>query len=60
VWAWQKARLGAQDGDVVVLDGTVALTDASHTQVQTAHIIAQEGGGHFMLFAKGNQGHLLE
>jgi hypothetical protein len=109
VWAWQKARLGAQDGDVVVLDGkalrgsrgaqlvgainaqsgrtlgveavasksneipagqtlldrleldgTIALMDALHTQVQTAHTIVQEGGGHFMLFAKGNQGHLLD
>ena len=109
VWAWQKARLGAQDGDVVVLDGkalrgsrgtqlvgainaqsgrtlgveavarksneipagqtlldrleldgTIALMDALHTQVQTAHTIVQEGGGHFVLFAKGNQGHLLD
>jgi hypothetical protein len=109
VWAWQKVRLGAQDGDVLVLDGkalrgsggtqlvgainarsgrtlgvepvatksneipagqtlldrleldgTIALMDALHTQVQTAHTIVQEGGGHFVLFAKGNQGHLLD
>jgi len=109
VWAWQKARLGAQDGDVVVLDGkalrgsrgtqlvgainaqsgrtlgveavasksneipagqtlldrleldgTIALMDALHTQVATAHTIVQEGGGHFVLFAKGNQSNLLD
>jgi hypothetical protein len=109
VWAWQKARLGAQDGDVVVLDGkalrgsggtqlvgainarsgrtlgvepvasksneipagqtlldrlelegTLALMDALPTQGQTAHTIVQEGGGQFVLFAKGNQGHLLD
>ena len=109
VWAWQKVRLGAQDGDVVVLDGkalrgsrgtqlvgainaqsgrtlgveavasksneipagqtlldrleldgTIALMDALHTQVQTAHTILQERGGHFVLFAKGNQSHLLD
>jgi hypothetical protein len=109
VWAWQKRRLGAQDGDVVVLDGkalrgsggtqlvgainaqsgrtlgvetvatksneipagqtlldrleldqTIALMDALHTQVKTAHTIVQEGGGHFVLFAKGNQTNLLD
>ena len=109
VWAWQKARLGAHDGDVVVLDGkalrgsrgtqlvgainaqsgrtlgvetvarksneipagqtlldrlelegTIALMDALHTQVQTARTIVQEGGGHFVLFVKGNQSGLLD
>jgi predicted transposase YbfD/YdcC len=94
LWAWQKARLGAADGDVVVLDGkalrgsgrtqlvgainarsgrtvgvetvadksneipagqtlldrldldgTIALMDAMHTQVETARVIVQEGGG---------------
>lgn len=107
LWAWQKARLGAEDGDVVVLDGkalrgsgrtqlvgainaksgrilgvetvadksneipagqtlldrldldgTIALMDALHTQVKTAHGIVQEGGGDFVLVAKGNQGDL--
>jgi hypothetical protein len=109
VWAWQKARLGAHDGDVVVLDGkalrgsrgtqlvgainaqsgrtlgveavarksneipagqtlldrlelegTIALMDALHTQVQTARTIVQEGGGNFVLFVKGNQSGLLD
>jgi hypothetical protein len=109
VWAWQKASLGAHDGDVVVLDGkalrgsggtqlvgainaqsgrtlgveavanksneipagqtlldrleldgTIALMDALHTQVQTARSIVQEGGGNFVLFVKGNQKGLLD
>jgi len=109
VWAWQKAHLGAQDGDVVVLDGkalrgsrgtqlvgainarsrrtlgveavasksneipagqtlldrleldgTIALMDALHTQVATARGIVKEGGGNFVLFAKGNQSSLLD
>jgi hypothetical protein len=109
VWAWQKTHLGAQDGDVVVLDGkalrgsqgtqlvgainaqsrrtlgveavtsksneipagqtlldrleldgTIALMDALHTQVATARGIVQEGGGNFVLFAKGNQSGLLD
>ena len=109
VWAWQKARLAAHDGDVVVLDGkalrgsrgtqlvgainaqsgrtlgveavasksneipagqtlldrleldgTIALMDALHTQVQTARTIVQEGGGNFVLFVKGNQSGLLD
>ena len=109
VWFWQKTRLGAQDGDVVVLDGkalrgslgtqlvgainaqsgrtlgveavasksneipaaqtllerleldgTIALMDALHTQVRTAHNIVQEGGGSFVLFVKGNQSNLLD
>src|ERR1035441_8310149 len=46
--------------DRLELDGTIALMDALHTQVQTAHTIVQEGGGHFVLFAKGNQSHLLD
>ena len=107
LWAWQKARLGAADGDVVVLDGkalrgsgptqlvgainvksgrtlgvepvalksneipagqtlldrldldgTIALMDALHTQVQTARAIVQEGGGDYVLVVKGNQGDL--
>jgi hypothetical protein len=32
LWAWQKARLGAQDGDVVVLDGK-ALRGSQSTQL---------------------------
>jgi len=104
IWAWQKARLGSADGDVVVLDGkavrgsggtqlvgainarsgralgvqavadksneipagqtllqrldldgTIALMDALHTQVQTARSVVQEGGGDFVLVVKGNQ-----
>ena len=104
LWAWQKARLGAADAGVVVLDGkalrgsgstqlvgaidagsgrtlgveavadksneipagqtllerldldgTIALMDALHTQVQTARAIVQEGGGDFVLVVKGNQ-----
>ncbi len=41
------------------LDGTIALMDALHTQVRTAHAIVQEGGGNFVLFVKGNQSGLL-
>jgi hypothetical protein len=104
IWTWQKARLGSEDGDVVVLDGkavrgsrgtqlvgainarsgrtlgvqavadksneipagqtllqrldldgTIALMDALHTQVQTARSIVQEGGGDFVMVVKGNQ-----
>jgi hypothetical protein len=107
LWAWQKARLGAADGDVVVLDGkalrgsgptqlvgainagsgrtlgveavalksneipagqtlldrldldgTIALMDAMHTQVETARAIVKEGGGDYVLVVKGNQGDL--
>jgi len=109
LWAWQKARLGHADGEVVVLDGkavrgsqgtqlvgainarsgralgvqavadksneipagqtllqrldldgTIALMDALHTQVQTARSIVQEGGGDFVLVVKGNQETLLD
>ena len=109
VWAWQKARLGSEDGDVVVLDGkavrgsrgtqlveainarsgralgveavaeksneipagrtlldrldldgTIALMDALHTQVETARSIVQEGGGDFVLGVKGNPPTLLD
>ena len=42
------------------LDGTIALMDALHTQVQTARAIVQEGGGDFVLFVKGNQSGLLQ
>lgn len=107
LWAWQKARLGAADTDVVVLDGkalrgsgptqlvgainagsgrmlgvepvalksneipagqtlldrldldgTIALMDAMHTQVETARAIVKEGGGDYVLVVKGNQGDL--
>lgn len=109
LWAWQKKRLGSDDGDVVVLDGkavrgsrgtqlvgainarsgralgvqavadksneipagqsllrrldlegTIALMDALHTQVETAHTTVQECGGDFVLVVKGNQPTLLE
>ena len=104
IWAWQKARLGSADGDVLVmdgkalrgsgdtqlvgainarsgrtlgveavadksneipagqtlldrldLDGPIALMDALHTQVRTAHATVQEGGGNYVMVAKGNQ-----
>jgi hypothetical protein len=109
LWAWQQARHGGQDGNVVVLDGkalrgslgtqlvgainaksgralgvqtvsdksneipaaqtlldrleldgTIALMDAMHTQVQTARAIVQEGGGDYVMFVKGNQAGLLK
>ena len=41
------------------LDGVIALMDALHSQVKTAHSIVQEGGGDFALFIKGNQPGLL-
>ncbi len=37
------------------LEGTIALMDALHTQVETAHAIVQESGGDFVLVVKGNQ-----
>jgi hypothetical protein len=46
--------------DRLQLDGTIALMDALHTQVQTARAIVQEGGGDFLLFVKGNQAGLLQ
>ncbi len=46
--------------DRLELDGTIALMDALHTQVQRAHSIVQEGGGNFALFVKGNQAGLLK
>jgi hypothetical protein len=109
LWTWQKARHGAADGGVVVLDGkalrgsgktqlvgaidarsgrtlgvepvadksneipagqtllerldldgTIALMDALHTQVETARSIVQEGGGDYVFFVKGNQAGLHE
>ena len=45
--------------DRLELDGTIALMDALHTQVQTARAIVQGGGGDFVLFVKGNQSGLL-
>jgi len=42
------------------LDGTIALMDALHTQVQTARTIVQEGGGDYVFFVKGNQPNLLQ
>jgi len=44
--------------DRLDLDGTIALMDALHTQVKTARVIVQEGGGDFVLVVKGNQGDL--
>jgi hypothetical protein len=41
--------------DRLDLDGSIALMDALHTQVDTAKGIVQEGGGDFLLFVKGNQ-----
>ena len=46
--------------DRLELDGTIALMDALHTQVQTARVIVQEGGGDYVLFVKGNQPGLLQ
>lgn len=46
--------------DRLELDGTIALMDALHTQVQTARTIVQEGGGDYVLFVKGNQSGLLQ
>jgi predicted transposase YbfD/YdcC len=46
--------------DRLELEGTIALMDALHTQVQTARTIVQEGGGNFVLFVKGNQSGLLD
>jgi hypothetical protein len=46
--------------DRLDLDGTIALMDALHTQVETARTIVQEGGGDYVLFVKGNQEGLLE
>lgn len=45
--------------DRLDLEGTIALMDALHTQVQTAGSIVQEGGGDFVLVVKGNQKTLL-
>lgn len=42
------------------LDGTLALMDALHTQVETARSVVQEGGGDFVLVVKGNQPTLLD
>lgn len=42
------------------LDGTIALLDALHTQVETATAIVQEGGGDFVLVVKGNQKAILK
>ena len=46
--------------DRLELDGTIALMDAMHTQVQTARAIVQEGGGDYVMFVKGNQAGLLK
>jgi hypothetical protein len=45
--------------DRLDLDGTIALMDALHTQVQTAGTIVQQGGGDFVFVVKGNQKTLL-
>lgn len=42
------------------LDGAIALMDALHTQVETARVIVQEGGGDFVFFVKGNQSGVLD
>jgi len=44
--------------DRLDLDGTIALMDALYTQVKTARVIVQEGGGDYVLVVKGNQGDL--
>ncbi len=44
--------------DRLDLNGTIALMDALHTQVETARSIVQEGGGDYVLVVKGNQGDL--
>jgi predicted transposase YbfD/YdcC len=41
--------------DRLDLEGTIALMDALHTQVETARSVVQEGGGDFVWFVKGNQ-----
>jgi len=46
--------------DRLELDGAIALMDALHTQIKTAHTIVQERGGDFVLFIKGNQAGLLK
>ena len=45
--------------DRLELDGVIALMDALHTQIQTAHVTVQERGGDFVFFVKGNQPGLL-
>jgi hypothetical protein len=42
------------------LNGTIALMDALHTEVETARSVVQEGGGDYVLFVKGNQDGLLK
>ena len=46
--------------DRLDLDGTIALMDALHTQVATAHRIVQERGGDYVLVVKANQEGLLK
>ena len=46
--------------DRLDLDGTIALMDAMHTQVATARVIVQEGGGDYVHFVKGNQSGILD
>jgi hypothetical protein len=46
--------------DRLDLDGTIALMDAMHTQVETARTVVQEGGGDYVLVVKGNQSRLLQ
>jgi len=72
-WSWTAKPCGAAGArksneipagqtllDRLELEGTIALMDALHTQVQTARTIVQEGGGNFVLFVKGNQSGLLD
>jgi hypothetical protein len=37
------------------IEGALVVTDALHTQTETARIITQEGGGDYLLTVKGNQ-----
>jgi predicted transposase YbfD/YdcC len=37
------------------IEGALVVTDALHTQAETARIITQEGGGDYLLTVKGNQ-----
>ena len=46
--------------DRLELDGTIALMDALHTQVETARTVVQGGGGDYVLIIKANQSGLLE
>jgi len=72
-WSWTAKLCGAAVArksneipagqtllDRLELEGTIALMEALHTQVQTARTIVQAGGANFGLFVKGNQSGLLD